>query len=160
MQDQNPMTAMKAIAKPETLLTAKTARGEEMKFRIIHWSPTKVFSRISIVGKYFYVPFSMLGSVRPGDEGFEDAIPAALIQLFNTMEENDLLLFLGTMLDDVYYNNQPVTQTFDATFLGKTEVVIQVLAKVLEVNYGPFFEIGFKDLITSIMPVVRLNNQD
>lgn len=160
MQDQSSMMAMKALAKPETIFVAKTAKGEQMKFRIMHWSPTKVFSRISVVGKYFYVPFSMLGSVRPGDEGFEDAIPAALIQLFNTMEENDLLVFLATMLDEVIYNNQSVVQTFDETFLGKTEVVIQLLAKVLEVNYGPFFEIGFKELITSIMPVVKLNNQE
>jgi hypothetical protein len=160
MSDMSQMQAMKAVARPETEFVARTAKGEQMKFRLLHWSPTKVFSRIPLVGKYFYVPFSMLGSVTPQDEAFADALPAALIQLFNTMEENDLLVFLGTILDDVYYNNQPVTQTFDTTFLGKHEVVLQVVAKVLEVNYAPFFEIGFESLITSILPVVKLGNQD
>lgn len=151
---------MKTMAKPETELVAETASGEEMKFRIIHWSPSKVFQRISIVGKYFYVPVSMIASIKPEDPNFADAIPGALLQLFNTMEENDFIGFLATMLDDVYYKNAPVVQNFDTVFLGKNEVVLQVVAKVLEVNYGPFFKTGFANLMTSIVPVANMAKTD
>lgn len=148
---------MKSLSRPETEFMGQTAMGEQMKFRIIHWSPTKVFQRIPMVGKYFYVPVSMMAGYKADDPAFADAIPAALLQLFNTMEENDLIGFLGTILDDVYYNNKRVVENFDAVFLGKNEVVLQLVAKVLEVNYAPFFKIGFENLMTSIIPVAGLD---
>lgn len=151
------MNVMKSVARPETEFTAKTAKGEQMKFRIMHWSPSKVFARIPLVGKYFYVPASMISSLKSDDPGFAETIPAALLHLFNTMEENDLLGFLATMLDDVYYNNQQVVQNFDTVFLGRNEVVLQIVAKVLEVNYAPFFETGFESLLTSVLPVASLS---
>lgn len=148
---------MQTLARPETRFTGKTAKGESMEFRIIHWSPSKVFSRISLVGKYFYVPASMLIGTEGDSEAFAEALPAALLHLFNTMEEKDFIHFIATMLDEVMYQNKSVVQEFDKVFLGKNEVVIQLIAKVLEVNYAPFFSTGFESLLTSILPVTSLH---
>lgn len=147
---------MKSLARPESEFIGETASGEKMKFRIIHWTPTKTFSRIALVGKYFAVPVSMLGNANPDDGSFSELLPAALLQLFNTMEEHDFCSFIATVLDEVYYENANVVENFDKVFLGKNELVIQLISKVLEVNYAPFFKTGFANLMTSIVPVTSL----
>lgn len=153
-------SSMKRLAAPETEFIAECVSGEKMKFRIIHWSPTKTFSRISKIGKYFAVPVSMMIDSKPGEVSFSEALPAALLQLFNTMEEDDLLSFIALLLDEVYYNNESVLQNFDSIFMGKNEAIIQVIAKVVEINYSPFFKTGFGKLISSIIPVLGLNKTE
>ncbi len=155
--DQSQNSIMKSLARPETNLEVESLSGEKMSFRIIHWKPTTVFSRIPLVGKYFAVPLSMLVGVKPEETDLAEVIPAALLQLFNTMEENDLISFIGTLLEGVYYNNQSVTENFDNVFQGKSDVVVHVITKVIEINYGPFFKTGFNNLMTSLLPVVNLS---
>lgn len=151
---------IKAYARPETNFEIEALNGEKVTFRIIHWSPTTVFTRIPLVGRYFAVPISMLVGTKPGDEDFAEVIPSALLQLFNTMEEQNLMQFLFTMLQDVYYKNESVVDKFDIVFMGKSDVLIQLVAKIVEINYAPFFKTGFSKLMTSIMPVVGLDKQN
>lgn len=157
---QQQQSAMKRLAAPETTFTAECLSGEKLNFRIIHWSPTKTFSRISKIGKYFAVPVSMMVDSKPGDPSFSEALPAALLQLFNTMDEDDILQFIALLLDEVYYDGISVLENFDRLFMGKNEVIIQLMAKVVEINYSPFFKTGFGKLISSIIPVVGLSKAE
>lgn len=156
MDQMEQAQVMKGLARPETNFEITSISGEKMNFRIIHWKPTTVFARIPLVGKYFAVPMSMLVGTKPEEVDFAEAVPAALLQLFNTMEENNLVSFIGTLLDGVYYNNMSVSENFDTVFMDKSDVVIQLITKVVEINYGPFFKTGFANLMTSLMPVVNL----
>lgn len=155
--DQANASIMKTLARPETEHSVKSLSGETMNFRIMHWRPTTVFARIPIVGKYFAVPMSMLVGTKPEDTDLAEVIPVALVQLFNTMEENDLVAFIHMLLDGVYYNNQLVNENFDTVFQGKVDVVVELITKVIEINYGPFFKTGFTNLMTSLLPVVNLS---
>lgn len=154
---EQTQSVIKRLAAPETEFSAECLSGEKMKFRFIHWSPTKTFSRMSKIGKYFAVPISMMVDAKPGESSFSEALPAALLQLFNTMEEDDLLSFVALLLDEVYYNNTAVVEQFDSLFFGKNEIILQLMAKSVEINYGPFFKTGFGKLISSIVPVVGLS---
>ena len=58
---------------------------------IEHWSPTKVYKNIPKVGRYFVVPISTLfGEIFNTEDGktpdFSEALPTALLFLFNTMD--------------------------------------------------------------------------
>lgn len=160
IQSMQQASAMKRLAAPETAFTAECLNGEKMNFRIIHWSPTKTFARISKIGKYFAVPIAMMIDSKPGDANFSEALPAALLQLFNTMDEDNLLEFISMLMDEVYFENKSVLENFDSLFMGRNEVIIQLMAKVVEINYSPFFKTGFGKLISSIIPVVGLSKAE
>lgn len=155
MENQNTMLN---LARPETKFSVKTLTGENMEFRIVHWKPTEVFSRIPLIGRYFYVPMSMLLSSDKSEVDFSEVIPAALIQLFNTMEHHNIVHFISEILDSVIYQNNPVMNNFDEVFMKNPDVVIELVAKVVEIHYSPFFKTGFSKLITSLMPAIKLNN--
>lgn len=154
MQHQN---VMQNLARPETRHVINTLTGEKMEFRIIHWNPTTVFSRIPLIGRYFGVPLSMLINTQDSQTDISEVLPAALIQLFNTMEEHDIMFFISQVLEDVMYENMPVMDKFNEIFMKNPSVVIELVAKVVEIHYAPFFKTGFSNLISSLMPVVNLN---
>lgn len=111
------------------------------EFIITHWSPTKVMKNLPKIGRYFAVPMATVaGSVMTGAANFSDALPTAALYLFEQMEEDDITKLIDLLLEDVDFNSIGGKIDIDEVFDGDIMGMIQVVTKVLEVNYGCFFE--------------------
>lgn len=120
----------------------------DKEFIITHWSPTKVMKNLPKIGRYFAVPMATVaGSVMAGGANFSDALPTAALYLFEQMEEDDIIKLIDLLLEDVDYNSMGAKINIDEVFDGDIMGMIQLVTKVLEVNYGCFFEkSGFVNL--------------
>lgn len=159
MSDHNVMQDIAESVAPSTEyeITYKNEENKERvaKFTIYHWTPTKTYKNIPRIGRIFGVPMSMIMS---GGESFSEALPGAMLQLFNTFEEEDLVKFLKEMLDGVYLNGEPVNgDKFDAIFAKNPQIPIQLLMKVLEISYSPFTRVDFSALFKTASQVTTLD---
>lgn len=157
MEQQKDNTIQK-FARPEEIVDIELDEGRSVKFRILKWSPTKVFERIPELGSVLAVPMIMYDTATmSADEDLEARIAMALIQLFSGLEEKNLALFLQKILDEVYTESgHSVSENFDELFFAHPELVIELTAKVLEVNYSPFFKRGFGKLLTQFKGIESL----
>lgn len=151
---------VKDYAKPEVEYEVTLDSGNVAKFRIIKWSPTEVFNKLSKIGKVFAVPFSMVATASP-EEGstLSEVLPMALIHFFTTMEEEGMTDFFKMILKDVYINNESVVEKFDIIFMEHPEIVMELVAKVVEIHYAPFFKRGFGNLLSSMNLVNNLGQK-
>lgn len=157
MEQQKDNTIQK-FARPEEIVHIELEPGKTVTFRILKWSPTKVFERIPELGSVLAVPMIMYDTATmSADEDLEARIAMALIQLFSGLEEKNLALFLQKILDEVYTEaGHNVSENFDELFFAHPELVIELAAKVLEVNYSPFFKRGFSKLLTQFKGIESL----
>jgi len=116
-------------------------------FTITHWSPTKVMKNLPKIGRYVAVPMATVaGSMMSGGGNFSEALPTAILYLFEQMEEDDIVELFNLILDDVIVDSVGKVD-IDLVFQGETLALVKLVAKVLEVNYGCFFtKEGFADL--------------
>ena len=157
MQPEKDNTIQK-FARPEEIVDIPLDETRSVRFRILKWSPTKVFERIPELGSVLAVPMIMYDTATSSaDEDLEARIAMALIQLFSGLEEKNLALFLQKILDEVYTESGvSVSENFDELFFAHPELVIELTAKVLEVNYSPFFKRGFGKLLTQFKGIESL----
>ena len=157
MEQQKDNTIAK-FARPEVMVEIDLDEGRSVKFRVLKWSPTKVFERIPELGSVLAVPMTMYNTaLMSADEDLEARIAMALIQLFSGLEEKNLAAFLRKILDVVYTEaGHSVSDNFDELFFAHPELVVDLAAKVLEVNYAPFFKRGFGKLLTQFQGIETL----
>ena len=157
MEQEKDQTIQK-FARPEEIVEIELEPGKTVTFRILKWSPTKVFERIPELGSVLAVPMIMYDTATmSADEDLEARIAMALIQLFSGLEEKNLAFFLQKILDEVYTESgHNVAENFDELFFAHPELVIDLAAKVLEVNYSPFFKRGFGKLLTQFKGIESL----
>lgn len=158
MMEQEKDNTIQKFARPEVKVDIPLDDGRSVTFRILKWSPTKVFERIPELGSVLAVPMIMYDTASmSADEDLEPRIAMALIQLFSGLEEKNLALFLRKILDEVYTESEyNVSENFDEIFFSHPELVIDLAAKVLEVNYSPFFKRGFGKLLTQFRGIESL----
>ncbi|HAZ7467476.1 TPA: hypothetical protein J7723_001824, partial [Escherichia coli] len=86
MEQQKDNTIAK-FARPEVMVEIDLDEGRSVKFRVLKWSPTKVFERIPELGSVLAVPMTMYNTaLMSADEDLEARIAMALIQLFSGLE--------------------------------------------------------------------------
>lgn len=127
-------------------------------FTITNWSPTTVYRNMPIVGQYFATPISIVVGSLGSEEALADAIPTAVQYVFNHMAENDIMTLINICLQDVYYENQAISD-IDEVFMDNPAGIVVLITKVLEVNYRPFFESGLQDLMKIITPIAESRSQ-
>ena len=151
-------STIQQYARPEVVVDLYLDETRSVKFRILKWSPTKTFERIPVLGSVLAVPLVMYDSASmSADEDLEPRIAMALIQLFSGLEEKNLAEFLKMILDEVFTESgHNVSENFDELFFAHPELVVDLAAKVLEVNYGPFFKRGFGKLLTQFKGIESL----
>lgn len=117
-------------------------------FTITHWSPTKVMKNLPKIGRYIAVPLaSISGAIMSGGAGLTDALPTAILYLFEQFEQDDIEKLFELILEDVIMDNMAGKVDIDAVFQDKILDLITLVSKVLEVNYGCFFtKSGFEGL--------------
>lgn len=159
MQQQD--NTLQKFAKPEELVELTLDNGKTVKFRIMKWNPTKVFNRLPEYGSVIGVPMVMYSTAEQlAGEDYEEKIGMALIQLFSGLEQRVLSEFLKSILDEVYSESGvSVVESFDEMFILHPYLVVELAAKVLEVNYGPFFKRGFGSLLTQFQVIKTLNDK-
>lgn len=117
-------------------------------FIITHWSPSKVMKNLPKIGRYVAVPMATIsGSMMTGGQNLSDALPTAILYLFEQMEQDDIEKLFALILEDVSVDGFAGKIDIDALFQDKMLDLIKLVAKVLEINYGCFFtKDGFADL--------------
>lgn len=155
---QEQDNTIQKYARPEKVVEIPLDGNRSVTFRIMKWSPSKVFDRIPELGSVLVVPMTMYSTATmSADEDLESRIAMALIQLFAGLEEKNLTVFLRKILDEVYtQDGYNVAENFDELFMAHPELVLDLTAKVLEVNYGPFFKRGFGKLFTQLQAMTSL----
>lgn len=141
--------------------TEVTINGTE--YLITHWSPSKNFKNLPIIGKYFAVPVAtVIGSIAQGGGNFSEALPTAFLYLFDKMEEEDITKLFTVILDGVYVNGGTQVN-LDKHFDGKLDELIELLAEVLKLNYECFFKkdgfASLQKLLQKLGMVTQLDNQ-
>lgn len=114
------------------------------EFIIHHWSPTKAMMNLPKIGRYLAVPISTLaGSAIAGGANFEDALPKAMIYLFNTLEEDGeeqgVMRMINLILENVECNSMGGGIDIDEVFQDDLMGMMTLLGEVLKANYGCFF---------------------
>ena len=117
-------------------------------FVITHWSPSKVMKNLPKIGRYVAVPMATIsGSMMTGGQNLSDALPTAILYLFEQMEQDDIEKLFALILEDVSVDGMAGKVDIDALFQDKMLDLIKLVAKVLKINYGCFFtKDGFADL--------------
>jgi len=165
-EEMNQETDLNSVivqyAKPEVSVELTTDAGNTVTFRIMHWTPSKVFNRLPEYGSVLAVPMVMYSTAEEfaTQEDYEQKIAMALIQLFSGLEQRVLADFLKSILDEVYTaSGDSVSENFDAIFIKHPYLVIELASKVLEVNYGPFFKRGFGGILSQLQGIKTLNEK-
>ena len=100
---QEQDNTIQKYARPEEVVEIPLDGNRSVTFRIMKWSPSKVFDRIPELGSVLVVPMTMYSTATmSADEDLESRIAMALIQLFAGLEEKNLTVFLRKILDEVY----------------------------------------------------------
>ena len=155
------------VKTPATQLLNKIGKKTELvigdrTYVLAHWSPTKMYRNIPKIGRYFVIPAStVIGEIfNAQQEGTEvdlsEAIPTALMYLFQTMEDNDIMDFYKIMFDDVYLDGNNVMEDFDKTFENNEFDPIDLLVEVLRINYVvPFSQKKGLSSLTNLAAISR-----
>ncbi len=171
--EQNSNTTQEAVKEaapvktPATQLLNKIGKKTELvigdrTYVLAHWSPTKMYRNIPKVGRYFAIPAStVIGTIfNSQQDGVEadlsEAIPTALMYLFQTMEDNDIMDFYKIMFDDVYLNDKQVMTDFDGIFTDNPFDPIDLIVEVLRINYVvPFSQKKGLSSLTNLAAISR-----
>jgi len=116
--------------------------GRKVDFVFDKWGTFKVYKYFPLIGNYFAVPVSML--VGKGEEGFAEELPSALMLLFQTMQEKDVMQLFQLILEGTYTNSRTVdvSKNIEAVFQDDPSALLEVVARVLAENYQCFFKSG------------------
>ena len=164
---QNIQTTENTVKTPAAQLLNKIGLKTELvigdrTYVLAHWSPTKMYRNIPKIGRYFVIPAStVIGTIfNAQQEGLEadlsEAIPTALMYLFQTMEDNDIMDFYKIMFDDVYLEGHNVMEDFDKTFENNEFDPIDLLVEVLRINYViPFSQKKGLSSLTNLAAISR-----
>ena len=171
--EQNSNTTQEAVKEaapvktPATQLLNKIGKKTELvigdrTYVLAHWSPTKMYRNIPKIGRYFVIPAStVIGEIfNAQQEGTEvdlsEAIPTALMYLFQTMEDNDIMDFYKIMFDDVYLNDKQIMTDFDGIFADNPYDPIDLIVEVLRINYVvPFSQKKGLSSLTNLAAISR-----
>ena len=171
--EQNSNTTQEAVKEaapvktPATQLLNKIGKKTELvigdrTYVLAHWSPTKMYRNIPKVGRYFAIPAStVIGTIfNAQQEGLEadlsEAIPTALMYLFQTMEDNDIMDFYKIIFDDVYLNDKLIMSDFDGIFADNPFDPIDLIVEVLRINYVvPFSQKKGLSSLTNLAAISR-----
>lgn len=117
-------------------------------FVITHWSPSKVMKNLPKIGRYIAVPMATIsGALFTGGSNLSEALPTAILYLFDQMEQDDIEKLFELILEDVSVNGMAGKIDIDTVFQDKMLDLIKLVAEVLKINYGCFFtKDGFADL--------------
>lgn len=116
-------------------------------FTIYHWPPSKTLANMPKIGRFLAVPLGTIaGSIATGGENFQDALPTALLYVFDHMDEGGLEV-IDTLLEGIEVNSMGGKIDIDTVFEDNIMDLFTVLQKVIEINYGCFFsKSGFGNL--------------
>ena len=164
---QNIQVTEKTVKTPAAQLLNKIGNKTELAigdrtYILAHWSPTKMYRNIPKIGRYFAIPAStIIGTIfNSQQDGVEadlsEAIPTALMYLFQTMEDNDIMDFYKIMFDDVYLNDKQVMTDFDGIFADNPFDPIDLIVEVLRINYVvPFSQKKGLSSLTNLAAISR-----
>ena len=164
---QNTHVTEKTVKTPAAQLLNKIGNKSELvigdrTYVLAHWSPTKMYRNIPKIGRYFAIPAStIIGTIfNSQQDGVEadlsEAIPTALMYLFQTMEDNDIMDFYKIMFDDVYLNDKQVMTDFDGIFTDNPFDPIDLIVEVLRINYVvPFSQKKGLSSLTNLAAISR-----
>ena len=164
---QNTQATEKTVKTPAAQLLNKIGNKTELvigdrTYVLAHWSPTKMYRNIPKIGRYFAIPAStIIGTIfNSQQDGVEtdlsEAIPTALMYLFQTMEDNDIMDFYKIMFDDVYLNDKQVMSDFDGIFADNPFDPIDLIVEVLRINYVvPFSQKKVLSSLTNLAAISR-----
>lgn len=171
--EQNSNTTQEAVKEatpvktPATQSLNKIGKKTELvigdrTYVLAHWSPTKMYRNIPKVGRYFAIPAStVIGTIfNAQQEGLEadlsEAIPTALMYLFHTMEDNDIMDFYKIIFEDVYLDNKLIMDDFDGIFADNPFDPIDLIVEVLRINYVvPFSQKKGLSSLTNLAAISR-----
>lgn len=171
--EQNSNTTQEAVKEaapvktPATQLLNKIGKKTELvigdrTYVLAHWSPTKMYRNIPKIGRYFVIPAStVIGEIfNAQQEGTEvdlsEAIPTALMYLFQTMEDNDIMDFYKIIFEDVYLDNKLIMDDFDGIFTDNPFDPIDLIVEVLRINYVvPFSQKKGLSSLTNLAAISR-----
>ena len=170
MAQQSNQTQQAATEQPKTpaaqLLNKIGPKTElvigDRTYVLAHWSPTKMYRNIPKIGRYFVIPAStVIGEIfKAQQEGtevdFSEAIPTALMYLFQTMEDNDIMDFYKIIFEDVYLDNKLIMDDFDGIFADNPFDPIDLIVEVLRINYVvPFSQKKGLSSLTNLAAISR-----
>ena len=170
MAQQSNQTQQAATEQPKTpatqLLNKIGPKTElvigDRTYVLSHWSPTKMYRNIPKIGRYFVIPAStVIGEIfKAQQEGTEvdlsEAIPTALMYLFQTMEDNDIMDFYKIIFEDVYLDNKLIMDDFDGVFADNPFDPIDLIVEVLRINYVvPFSQKKGLSSLTNLAAISR-----
>ena len=164
---QNTQSTEKTVKTPAAQLLNKIGNKTELvigdrTYVLAHWSPTKMYRNIPKIGRYFVIPAStVIGEIfKAQQEGTEvdlsEAIPTALMYLFQTMEDNDIMDFYKIIFEDVYLDNKLIMDDFDGIFTDNPFDPIDLIVEVLRINYVvPFSQKKGLSSLTNLAAISR-----
>lgn len=170
MAQQSNQTQQAATEQPKTpatqLLNKIGPKTElvigDRTYVLAHWSPTKMYRNIPKIGRYFVIPAStVIGEIfnaqQDGTEvDLSEAIPTALMYLFQTMEDNDIMDFYKIIFEDVYLDNKLIMDDFDGIFADNPFDPIDLIVEVLRINYVvPFSQKKGLSSLTNLAAISR-----
>lgn len=137
----------------------------DKSYTINRWGTREQIKNLPKIGSVFAVPVahalqggSIFSSDSPQDITSDqyNIIPTALQMLFNQMEEEGTEELFDILLTGVKYQKESVTlDTFED--IG---TLLQVVAKVLEVNYNSLFTgKGLWDSLKTMVPITQQTTQ-
>lgn len=115
------------------------------------WGSIKTLRNLPKIGKAFAVPLSFIYSCSTEEE-LRDAIPTALMMLFEQLEEQDIEELFKTILQDVWVDgDQRLDMDRD---IKSPDDLLTLVSKVLDQNYGSLIKgKGFKNLFGVMVPL-------
>ena len=171
--EQNSNTTQEAVKEatpvktPASQLLNKIGNKTELvigdrTYVLAHWSPTKMYRNIPKIGRYFVIPAStVIGEIFKAQQedtevDLSEAIPTALMYLFQTMEDNDIMDFYKIIFDDVYLNDKLIMSDFDGIFADNPFDPIDLIVEVLRINYVvPFSQKKGLSSLTNLAVISR-----
>ena len=171
--EQNSNTTQEAVKEaapvktPATQLLNKIGKKTELvigdrTYVLAHWSPTKMYRNIPKIGRYFVIPAStVIGEIFKAQQedtevDLSEAIPTALMYLFQTMEDNDIMDFYKIIFEDVYLDNKLIMDDFDGIFADNPFDPIDLIVEVLRINYVvPFSQKKGLSSLTNLAAISR-----
>ena len=120
------------------------------RFTVYHWSPTQVIRNMPKIGRLVAVPLgTMAGSAMSGGEGFQDAVPTAVLYILDQLDDGKGMEVINLLLEGIEIDGMGGTIDIDTVFDDHVSDLFVLLQKVIEVNYGCFFgQSGFGPLVS------------
>lgn len=102
------------------------------------------------IGKLFGAAIGQLATEN------EESLGNFLKMLFDRMSEEETIPLIKDLLRNTKVNNKDLIKEFDDNFAGNYMELFDVIAFVVQVNYGSFFENGgFGSLLTKILQPIE-----